>query len=173
MKFVKVHLILSFWMPLKANSLNCVKNDFTGLNILPLVQLMEFKQPTLLNPSKRGLISQIKHFAKAGKIVKSWQRFEDHKQDTELIISSINTFPEHGINFRKALILTQDYNTTMALFKSIRINQQVFFYDTSSCELYELYFIAGKKISRILGILAENKFVWNSNVDPRYKNLII
>ena len=155
-------------MPVVANSLNCVKIDTKDLDILQLIQLMEFKQPTLMNPSKGRLISQIKQFAKADMNTASMLNFEDLKQERELIITSKITLTEPFNKIKKALIVFEDYNTTLASSYNFTVDQQVYFYKTTSCELYESYAINGRKISRKLGTLDKGKFVWNSNVDQRY-----
>ena len=166
MKFY--NLILCYWMPVVANSLNCVKIDTKDLDILQLIQLMEFKQPTLMNPSKGRLISQIKQFAKADMNTASMLNFEDLKQERELIITSKITLTEPFNKIKKALIVFEDYNTTFGSCCNFTIDQQVYFYKTTSCELFESYAINGRKISRKLGNFDKNKFLWNSNVDQRY-----
>ena len=129
---------------------------------------MEFRQPTLINPSKGRLISLIKQFAKVDMNIASMMNFEDLKEEKELIVSSGTTLLEPFNKIKKALIVFEDYNTTLASSYNFTVDQQVYFYKTTSCELYESYAINGRTISRKLGTLDKGKFVWNSNVDQRY-----
>ena len=143
------NIILCFWVPVMANSLNCVKNDTKDLDILQLIQLMELKQPTLMNPSKGRLILQIKQLAKADMNIASMLNFEDLKEEKELIVSSGTTLPEPFKKIKKALIVFEDYNTSLASSYNFTIDQQVYFYITTSCELYESYAINGRKMQAL------------------------
>ena len=101
-------------MPVVANSLNCVKIDTKDLDFLPLIEQMEFRQPTLINPSKGRLISLIKQFAKVDMNIASMLNFEDLKEEKELIVSSGTTLLEPFNKIKKALIVFEDDNTPLA-----------------------------------------------------------
>ena len=165
--------MLSFWMTIMVNSLNGVKNYVKCWNILPLIQMMEMKLPIILNPSRESLVSQTKYLLNANIYVKGSLGLEVLKKDSEINISSINALYKSHINQRKALILTEHYNTSLDVFNHIRINQQVYLHETSTCNLFEIYAIAGRKISRKLGTLDKDMFIWNTNVEPRFINITI
>ena len=55
-----------------------------------------------------------------------------------------------------------------SLSRGIQINQQIYFFDQLSNELFEVYMINNKKIRNKLGYVDREEFQWEKNVEPNF-----
>ena len=168
------YLILTIWI--KNSVVDSQKFD----NILMLMQEFDVKHPFIIhsrNPFKKKLSRTLfKHgqysavlghidtsIAENEKIIAMIDDEYYKLEDLNIITDILENFKSICIVMGKGIVFDKIFSET-----HLKINQQIYFYNEDSQEIFETYNINSHKIEMNLGNITQNGFKWTENVNPNF-----
>ena len=142
--------------------------------LFPLMKQFDFKQPNIIESSKESYVKMAKQLSKKDISVVTKNDFINKKKKN--VISDFNDENNEVIKkmsktIEKGLLMFEDKETLQKVASNLKfeINQEVYFFDKSSFELYESYEINHVKTVKKLGYLKKsfNHFSWDKGVQQR------
>ena len=144
-------------------------------NVLkPLIEEINFKNILIVDSTIRNQVSLMKNLNKLNIYgsVQNWEEISASSSRQHVITVLSQEFPigsfEKLLYFEKALVFLQDVEfENISTNIELEINQEVYFYDQKSKQLFETYTINNRKVKNILvtlNISAESSFIWEDGV---------
>ena len=146
----------------------------------------EVKNATIISKQEKSYEVEImKSFSEDYKYTKFIQEFghlfdlENHESEDFLVflnnITETNKLMNQLKRFQSVIVVSNQMKEQLRMTNvNFNLDKRVYFYDTISNDLFEAYAVNGKKISRKLGKVIQNKFIWdpnsNSNFEKRRSN---
>ena len=147
--------------------LNCAPED----SIVTLLKLFDQKKTTIIDTSKENQVTLFKRVFKNDIFCVTKKDFVSIEDEFVLHIFKENIFSEDfnklSKSLRKGIIIFNNPTTfEMAARKlTFRIDQEVYLYDESLSELYEIYEINNVMMKNKLGVVKNVKqFIWSKDI---------
>ena len=143
--------------------------------LFPLIKQFDLKLPIIIGSSKESHVKMAKQFSKNGISIVTKNNFIS-KEKNVVISDFDNNDDDNAIRklskyMQKGLLMFEDQTKLMNTANKIsfEINQEVYFFDKTSYELYEGYQVNNLKIIKKLGHLEKSfsHFSWDEGVQQR------
>ena len=135
---------------------------------------LDLRCPMILAPSKKRLVSMIKHFSKHDEISTMIKKI-DQKECDKIIVANQQFLTSDillSFSHKKMLVILENLaiEKVQNVFR-IAIDQEVYFYSPLTCSIHEFYEVNGVKVLNLLGWFTTSddhsfKLNWNENL-PR------
>ena len=147
--------------------LNCEPED----SIVTLLRLFDQKKATIIDTSKENQVAISKRVFKNDIFCVTKKDFIGIEDEFVLHIFRENIFPDNfsklSKSLRKGIIIFNDATTfEMAASKlTFGIDQEVYLYDETLSELYEIYEINNVRMKNKLGVVKnKTQFIWSKDI---------
>ena len=153
-----------------------VVSEFKGY-FFPLIKQFDIKHPTIIEYSRESCVKMAKKFSKNDISIVTNNNFINNIKKvviSEVNYSNLEVISKMRKSIQKGLLTFDDKSLLEKTVSKLtfEINQEVYFFDKSSFELFEVYDINSIKTIRKLGYLNKefNNFFWDENVQQRSVN---
>ena len=149
--------------------------DYLQTSLRALVKEFEFRHPNIYHSSKFMEIQLVMDLNRIGQYSSFWHS-NLHRNSHVLVVVKENLLKELQFDIqkmKKALIILIDVEIETIMDKvDIKIDQEEYFFQVSSCEVYEHYEINDIRLKQRLGYLqnsfiSDAEFIWEENVQQR------
>ena len=150
---------------------SCYGNlDNIKTSVRALVKEFDFRNPIIYQSYKFIDVNVLMELNSIGQYSAFWQS-EIEREYPVLLVVNVNITKELQLDIKKmerAFVILKSVEFENIMDKlQIKISQEIYFFQVSTCEVYEQYEINNIKLKQRLGYLQSNTFIWEENLRQR------